>query len=191
MPYDSDLTAAGTDPLDIYGEKVLLTRITTHDLDFICRIECDEDLWHFEESVESDEQVVRSKYLDRIHEGDETASYDFMVSLVDDEMRTPIGLVQVWSYIDYRKSWELGFAILPEYGGQGYGSEAAKLLLKFAFEQLNAHKVVGMCNSLNTRSAALMEHIGMTKEAVFKEELFWNDQWTDQYYYSILEKEFK
>ena len=29
----------------------------------------------------------------------------------------------------------------------------------------------------------------MTKEAVFKEELL-EGQWTDQYYYSILEKEF-
>ncbi|GIO96047.1 aminoglycoside N(6')-acetyltransferase [Paenibacillus lautus] len=176
--------------MEIYGENVILSRITSHELDFICRIECDRDLWHFEESVESDEQVVRSKYLDRINEGNETTTYDFIVSLVDDKMRTPIGLAQVWSYIDYRKSWELGFAILPDYSGQGYGSEAAKLLLKFAFEQLKAHKVVGMCNSQNTRSAALMEHIGMTKEAVFKEELFWNGKWADQFYYSILEKEF-
>lgn len=176
--------------MEIYGEHVILSRITNDDLDFICRIECDRDLWQFEESVPSDEQVVRSNYLDKINEGSETTSYDFIVRLVNDRNRTPIGLAQVWSYIDYRKSWELGFAILPQHCGQGYGSEAAKLLLKFAFEQLHAHKVVGMCNSQNARSAALMEHIGMTQEAVFKEELFWKGEWTDQFYYSILEKEF-
>lgn len=176
--------------MEIFGENVILSKITIHDLDFICGMECDRDLWHFEESVESDQQVVRSKYMARINEGGEATAYDFIVRLADDEMRQPIGLAQVWSYIGFRKSWELGFAILPEQSGQGYGSEAAKLLLKFAFEQLSAHKVVGMCNSLNNRSAALMEHIGMTKEAVFKEELCWNGNWTDQFYYSILEKEF-
>lgn len=108
----------------------------------------------------------------------------------EESIKTRIGLAQIWSYSEYRKSWEIGFAILPVYGGQGYGSEAAKLLLQFAFEKLDAHKVVGMCNSRNKRSAALMERISMTREAIFKEELFWQHQWIDQYYYSILEKEF-
>lgn len=84
----------------------------------------------------------------------------------------------------------IGICDPPSTCGQGYGSEAAQLLLKFAFEQLHAHKVVGMCNSQNARSAALMEHIGMAREAVFIEELFWKGQWTDQFYYSIREKEF-
>jgi ribosomal-protein-alanine N-acetyltransferase len=35
-----------------------------------------------------------------------------------------------------------------------------------------------------------MERTGMTKEAVFKEELYWYNQWVDQDYFSILEKEF-
>lgn len=83
-----------------------------------------------------------------------------------------------------------GAYVFLEYWGSGYGSESAKLLLKFAFESLNAHKVVGMCNSNNKYSAVLMEHMGMIREAVFKEELFWQNKWTDQYYYSILEKEF-
>ncbi|MCM3341780.1 GNAT family N-acetyltransferase [Paenibacillus sp. MER TA 81-3] len=176
--------------MEIFGEKLLLSRISVNDLDFICRLECDKNLWCFEEDVPSDEQVVREKYLHKINESDQTSSYDFIVSIATDKRKTPIGLAQVWSYIEYRKSWEIGYAILPEYGGKGYGSEAATLLLKFAFEHLHAHKVVGMCNSNNTRSSSLMEHIGMTKEAVFKEELFWQNQWTDQYYFSILEKEF-
>lgn len=176
--------------MDIYGEKLLLSKISINDLDFICRIKCDKNLWYFEESVESDEKVVRDKYLHRIEESEKVSNYDFVVTLALDKSKTPIGLVHIRSYTDYRKSWEIGYAILPEYSGQGYGSESAKLLLQFAFEQLNAHKVVGMCNSNNTRSAGLMEHIGMAREGIFKEELFWRNKWVDQYYYSILEKEF-
>ncbi|MNW61954.1 putative ribosomal N-acetyltransferase YdaF [compost metagenome] len=110
---------------------------------------------------------------------------------MNDPEDTPIGIVQMWSYVDHRKSWELGFAVLSEYAGRGYGSEATRLLLHFAFQELQAHKVVGMCNSQNVRSVALMQYVGMTREAVFQEELWWNKQWTDQYFFSILEREFK
>lgn len=179
--------------MDIHGEKVILSQVSMKDLDFICRIECDQNLWFFEEYVESDEAVVRKDYTSKIEEmeeSDEPGSYDFLVTLASDTSKTPIGLAQIWSYVEERKSWEIGFCILPEHSGHGYGSEAARLLLQFAFQQLKAHKVVGMCNSQNSRSAALMEHIGMTREAVFKEELFWQEKWTDQYFFSILDREF-
>jgi [ribosomal protein S5]-alanine N-acetyltransferase len=47
-----------------------------------------------------------------------------------------------------------------------------------------------MCNAHNASSSSLMEHIGMTREGIFREELLWQGQWTDQYYYSILEREY-
>ncbi|WP_062109586.1 GNAT family N-acetyltransferase [Bacillus niameyensis] len=170
--------------------ELWLSKVSLSDLDFICRIECDESLWSYEESIESDIDVVYKKYIERIDEDRKGQNYDFIVSLVDEIGRKPIGIAQIWSYVDFRKSWEIGYAILPEFSGQGYGSQAANLLLKFAFEKLSAHKVVGMCNSQNVRSAALMERLGMTREAILKEELYWQNQWTDQYYYSILEKEY-
>ncbi|MCQ6561198.1 GNAT family N-acetyltransferase [Paenibacillus mendelii] len=170
------------------GGMIELSRITIADLDFIAGLECDADLWFFEEDTPSDKHAVREKYLNRIKEGAESSNHDFIVKLTT--AQTPVGLAQIWSYIEYRKSWEIGFAILPEYSGYGHGTEAARLLLKYAFTELQAHKVVGMCNSTNSRSAALMERIGMTREAVFKEELLWRNQWTDQSYYSILDREF-
>lgn len=104
-------------------------------------------MWYFEEHVKSDEKVVRDSYLHIIEKSEEASSYYFVVTLLEDRNKTPIGLVKIRSYSEYRKSWEIGYAILLEYGGQGYGSEAAKLLLQFAFEKLDAHKVIGMCNS--------------------------------------------
>lgn len=176
--------------MELYGENLLLSKISINDLDFICRIETDENLWYFEEYVESDKGVIHEEYIQKIEEKVNPISYDFVVTNTTDKNKTPIGLAQLWIDSEYRKSWEIGFAILPEYGGKGYGSQAAKMLLRFAFEKLDAHKVFGMCNSNNKRSAVLMEHIGMRREAVFKEELFWQNKWVDQYYFSILEREY-
>lgn len=181
--------ANGGSNLEIVGDKLILSRLSINDLDFICRIECDKSLWKYEEFAQSNEDVVREEYINKIYRR-QNGNYDFIVNLIANGRKTPIGLEQIWSYNDYRKSWEIGFAILPEYRRKGYDREAAKLLLEFAFNKLNAHKVVGMCNSNNKSSATLMEYIGMVREAIFKEELFWHSKWTDQYFYSILEKEF-
>ncbi|WP_259392307.1 GNAT family N-acetyltransferase [Paenibacillus thiaminolyticus] len=99
--------------------------ISEQDLDFLCQVECDKELWYFEESVPSEEEA-RENFLEKfaVHEDEEGASYDFFVRLASNQAASPIGIAQIWSYVDWRKSWEIGFAILPEYGGRGFGREA-------------------------------------------------------------------
>ena len=70
----------------------------------------------------------------------------------------------------------------------GNDKSSVKLLIQFAFEELNAHKVVGMCNSENLSSAAVMEKVGMSKQGVFREEYLCQGRWVDQFYFSILEQ---
>ncbi|WP_413364488.1 GNAT family N-acetyltransferase [Lysinibacillus sp. 3P01SB] len=176
--------------LELAIGNLFLSKISNDDLDFLCRLECDQALWHYEESVETDVNAVQKKYMQRIANEEKTQNHDFIICLQQDKRIEQIGLAQIWSYIDFRGSWEIGFAVLPEYSGKGYGRKAAKLLLKWGFEGLNAHKVVGMCNANNIPSSSLMEHIGMTREGIFRKELMWHGQWTDQYYFSILEEEY-
>ncbi|WP_334076641.1 GNAT family protein [Paenibacillus sanfengchensis] len=172
----------------LYGNRVNLSKVTVDDLDFISDLECNKKIWVYEESVESDREAVRENYLEKM---DSESYYDFLVTSEIEGKTEPIGLAQIWSYVDHRNSWELGFAVLPPYQGQGYGAEATKLLLDFAFEQLEAHKVVGMCHCLNLNSVKLMERAGMRREGIFQEELLLDGQWHDQYFYSILDKEYR
>ncbi|EJW15464.1 GNAT family N-acetyltransferase [Paenibacillus alvei] len=175
-------------PIKINGERIGLSRIAAEDLDFICELECNKDIWFFEESVESDKEIVREKYLENM---DSPTHYDFIITRTIEGEARPIGLAQIWSYVEHRKSWELGFAIIPEYQGHGYGNEAVNLLLEFSFHHLQAHKVVGMCNGHNQKSMKLMERLGMRREGIFKDEICWNNQWVDQYFYSILDIEYQ
>lgn len=172
----------------LIGEKVVLTPITEKDLDFICDVETDKSLWFYEEYVKEDKAATRKLFLDRMKE--DVKAYDFIIFRKNDEKNVPIGLANIWSYSEYRESWEIGYTVLPSYQKFGYGFDSASLLLKFGFEKLKAHKVVGMCNINNVGSSMIMQKIGMTKEAIFREELLWNGKWTDQCFFSILDKEF-
>lgn len=167
------------------GQTIELSQVTKEDLDFICTIESDVALWHYEESVETDKERIRKKFTDNIERKD---AFDFIVRRVSDGVR--VGIVYIWGYVDWRKSWEIGFVILPEFQGRGYCFESVSLLLSFAFKELDAHKVIGMCNCENQKSEQLMTKLGMTKEGVFREEYRWQGKWVDQFYYCILDREF-
>ena len=79
---------------------------------------------------------------------------------------------------------------MPEFQGNGYCLESVELLLSFAFKELDAHKVVGMCHCDNEKSAYIMQRSGMSKQGVFREEFQWQGKWVDQFYFSILEREY-
>lgn len=172
--------------MNIVGDRVILTAVAPVDLDFICDLECDTAIWSFEEHVESDRDAVKRKYAEQ---AESAHHHNFIIRLKKGPTSQPIGLMQMWSYVEHRQSWELGYALLPEYRGNGYGSEAAKLLLNFAFSTLNTHKIVGMCHCGNRASSKLMEAIGMRRQGVFRQELSMNGSWHDQWFYEILAAE--
>lgn len=76
--------------MKLSGEKLLLTMASANDLDFICRIETDENLWYFEEYVESDKDVVREEYIQKIEEKENRTSYDFIVTIATDKNKKPM-----------------------------------------------------------------------------------------------------
>jgi RimJ/RimL family protein N-acetyltransferase len=67
---------------------------------------------------------------------------------------------------------------------------ATQLLLRRGFEDMGAHRITAVCNAHNTTSARILEKIGFRREAVFVEKLFWNEKWTDQFAYAMLDREY-
>lgn len=76
-----------------------------------------------------------------------------------------------------------------EYQCHGYCTESAKRLIRYAFDNLNAHKVIGMCNCHNIASARIMEKAGMKLQGIFRNEYLCHGEWVDQKYYCILKEE--
>ncbi|MHA7964842.1 GNAT family N-acetyltransferase [Paenibacillus sp. CAU 1782] len=138
--------------------------------------------------METDKEAARNKYLNQI---DSKHNHDFVIKIKKNDGEISIGIAQVWSYVEHRHSWELGFGMLPDYQSNGYGYDAVKLVVQYTFQELNARKIVGMCNRNNLKSIKLMEKLNMSREGIFKEELKWNGEYHDQYFYSILKREWE
>lgn len=167
-------------------ERVILSPATLEDVDFIVDEKTDATLWFYDDNISSDRDAVRRKVVERIG----SDWYKQYVIRLNNPEKTPVGELHIHWYTKERESWEVGYCIFPEYQGRGYCTEAAKLALKYAFEDWSAHKVVAMCHEYNIASYKVMERLGMTREGVFREELPWQGKWADQYFYSILDYEY-
>ena len=66
---------------------------------------------------------------------------------------------------------DIGFALLPEYFGQGYAYEAAQATLAYGRTVLQLPKIVGVCDPQNVASSNLLQKLGLT----FEKEISWSD----------------
>jgi RimJ/RimL family protein N-acetyltransferase len=64
---------------------------------------------------------------------------------------------------------EIGFALRRREWGRGLASEAVDRLIAFAFETLGLHRLEADADPENTRSLALLERHGFTKEGHLRE----------------------
>ena len=88
-------------------------------------------------------------------------------------------------------SKELGYVLNENYHMKGYGSEAAKAVIQWAFSQ-GVHRIFAECTPLNIPSWKTMEKIGLKKEAELRQNVsFHNDEagnpiYWDTYIYGVL-----
>ena len=86
---------------------------------------------------------------------------------------------------------ELGFTISPKHQRRGYASEAVEALLSFLFGSLNKHRVVASVDPSNAASIALLEKMGMRKQAFHIQSVWTREGWGDDVIYAVLRKEWK
>lgn len=86
---------------------------------------------------------------------------------------------------------EVGFILHPDHHGQGYAVEGARVMLRFGFEALGLHRIIGRCDARNAASARVMERLGMRREAHLVENEFVKSEWADELAYAILDREWR
>ncbi len=79
----------------------------------------------------------------------------------------------------------------PEQRGQGYGQEALELGLRFAFHEINLHRVALTVFAYNTRAIALYERLGFVHEGTHREFLERDGQRHDMLLYGLLRREWE
>jgi RimJ/RimL family protein N-acetyltransferase len=86
---------------------------------------------------------------------------------------------------------ELGYVLNQDYQNKGYGSEACRAMIEFAFGE-GVHRIYAECAPQNVASWKVMEKVGLKREAHFRKNVsFHNDDrgnpiYWDTYVYAAL-----
>jgi len=79
----------------------------------------------------------------------------------------------------------------PSQRQKGYGTEAMQLLLRFAFHELNLHRLQLSVFSYNEAAIRLYEKLGFTREGAFREYLQRDGKRYDMLLYGLLASEWE
>ncbi|MBP2412581.1 RimJ/RimL family protein N-acetyltransferase [Arthrobacter stackebrandtii] len=86
---------------------------------------------------------------------------------------------------------EIGFVFSPCVQGRGIAFAACTAALDIAFNHFGWHRVEGICDDRNDKSAALMTRLGMRLEATFVEADWSKGEWITLRHYAVLKREWQ
>ncbi|MFO1443880.1 GNAT family N-acetyltransferase [Bacillus sp. Bva_UNVM-123] len=114
---------------------------------------------------------------------DEDRSYEFAIT--DKDNGDLFGAISLSNNQKF-KNGEIAYWIGEEYWGKGYGTEAAKALIDFAFKEKKLHKVFARYFKTNPASGRVMEKIGMVQEGLLKDQVVKDGKYEDLIYFGII-----
>ena len=175
------------------GRELYLIRISMHGLEEMYEYSKDERLYSYFEfephKTLDDTEKYLKKLIGRI--GTEiigrTAMYWFVRRIGDAKLIGTICIVD----IDYgRQSVLWGYAIDPQYWGQGYILEMQEVLKKYGFEELCLNRISGITVIDNEPTISSVMAAGAKNEGILRQYYKTEEGFKDAWAYSILAEDY-
>lgn len=175
-------------PAFLSGERINLRPLESEDL---AQLQCwcnDPEIRSLTGETRPSSRSALEKYYQRLQEDENRVWFAIEVRATG-QIIGECGLLRMFP--DWRTT-DLSI-ILGERSAwrQGYGSEAIRLLLDYAFGFLNMHRVAIGVVGFNTAALRFYEKAGFQREGVQREGYFHNHHYHDFVMMSILEDEFR
>lgn len=115
--------------------------------------------------------------------------YNFAIVAKENDML--LGNISLMNVNDIDKTAELGIFIGDKkYHSSGYGSEAIKLLLDYAFKHVNLNNIMLRVYSFNKGAIKAYEKCGFKTFGVWKECHYFDGEYHDEIFMNVLKKDF-
>lgn len=89
---------------------------------------------------------------------------------------------------DYRSA-KMGYCLEEAAWGQGFATEAAHALLRWAFGTLDLNRVQSEADTRNTASGRVLEKLGFVREGTLREDCIVDGEVSDSWVYGLLRRE--
>ena len=143
--------------------RLLLRDLVAEDISLIRRMAQEPAITRFQSVLKlNSEEAIGHWVQDTIFHNNLQPRHAYNLAIVESHENRAIGWIG-WGHSEdpTHGDYSFGYALLPEYWGLGYMTEALQAGIAFLFETLGAQGVTDYCESTNTGSKRVMEKAGM------------------------------
>lgn len=183
------MTSSG---LPIFTQRLLLRSFVPADLDQLCAYYTLPALQRYLDRPSRDRTGCRAALQGLIRQHRLTRPGDILtlaVAHADDGVL--LGHVSfLWTNAHAAQA-ELRFVFNPQYGGQGFATEAVRVAIDYGFDTFDFHRIFARVSAANLPAVRLLKGLGMRLEAHFKEHALYEGEWDEELHFAILDREWR
>ena len=188
------MTTIFTHKPTIEGQSVKLRPIQAEDAPVTHRILQDAETAIMTGTIHSSSQTTLPWTVDDLrvtYEQWSSADDRLVLAVIDQATNAMVGEVVLSDWNELNRSCGFRTFLGAEGRGRGLGSEATQLIVWYGIHKLRLHRIALEVYAFNPRARNVYEKVGFRHEGTGREALWFDDQWIDVHYMSILETDVK
>lgn len=173
------------------GKKVLLRPVKRSDIKYFLKWYNNPEIVQFLSMYLPMTEAVEEKWIEEISTNKKTVF--FVIEAIENNLqKKPIGSCGLNNINCKDRCASFGIAIgEKEFWDDGYGTEAAQLLIEYGFMQLNLHRISSGVYEFNIRSYKMHKKLGFMEEGRSRQEIYKNGKYWDKINFGILKEEWE
>ena len=173
------------------GKSVLLRPVRRSDLSHFLKWFNDPEVTQYLAMYLPMTEMAEEKWIEELGSRATTHAM-FVIEVLEGDGNRPIGTTGLSGINPKDHSATFGIAIgEKDYWSKGYGTEAARLLVNYGFEQLNLHRINSGAIAFNERSIRMHKSVVFKEEGRQREAFFKNGKYHDHVVFGMLKEEWK
>lgn len=174
------------------GDKVILRPVRRSDVEDSLKWFNDPEVTQYISMYLPMTEMAEEKFIESLGSTEAGKNAMFCIEAVENNRNKPIGTVGLdnINLKDHHAEFEITIGE-KDYWSNGYGTEAAQLIIRYGFEQLNLHRIDSFAFSFNERSVRLHKRVGFKEEGRQREAVFKNGEYHDHVIFGVLRNEWQ
>jgi RimJ/RimL family protein N-acetyltransferase len=173
----------------LQGKKVVLRAIERRDIETLRQWLNDPEVNQYLLVYAPLSEIVEEKWYEKTAQ----SNTQLVMAIESSDLKNPRQLIGNCGLHDIRwKDRTATFGIFigdKSFWSNGYGTEAASLLIQFGFEQLNFHRINSSVLGFNKRSLRMHQKLGFQIEGRQRQKIFKNGEYHDEIILGLLREE--
>lgn len=174
----------------ITTSRLALRALTADDVDDFFAVYSNVEVMRYWSTPPLPNKEAATDLINEIHEGFRNQQFlKWGIALRSNDK--VIGSVTLFHPDFTHRRVELGYALGREFWRQGYMKESLAALLKYAFDDLNFHRIEADVDPRNGASIGILERLGFQREGYLRERWHVNGEIQDAIFYGLLKPDWE